>query len=118
MDSTNQRIIMNLAGATRPTKRLTHHTLKPRKANCAHILSSIPIVEVNIRWTLQHVHSGRTASMKNGTRRNTLRSMKTGSTQFVWLGTGKLNNDLQQPKDLFLERLQKHVNCQHHPQDL
>ena len=41
--------------------------------------------------------------------------MKTGSTQFVWLGMGKLNNDLQQPKDLFPERSQKYVNCQYHP---
>ena len=106
---------MNLAGITRPTKRLTHYTLKPRKVNCIYTLSSVPIVKVNIRRTLQHVHSGRTASIENGTRRNTLRSMKTGSTQFVWLGMGKLNNDLQQSKDLFPERSQKYVNCQYHP---
>jgi len=102
---------MNLAGAVRPMKRLTYHTLKPRKTNYAHTLSSVPIVEANIRQTLQHVYSGRTASIESSTRRNTLRSMKTGSTQFVQLRTGKLNNDFQQPKDLFPECLQKYINC-------
>ena len=29
----------------------------------------------------------------------------------------KLNNDLQQSKDLFPECPQKCVNCQYHPQD-
>ena len=94
IDPTNQRIIVNSASAARPTKRLTHHALKPRKANHICTLSSILIVEVNIRWTLQHVHSGRITSIESGTRRNTLRSIKTGSTQFIWLGMGKLNNDL------------------------
>ena len=85
---------MNLAGAARPMKRLTYHTLKPRQANHAHTPSSVPTVEANIRQTLLHVHSGRTNSIENGTRRNTLRSVKTGSTLFIWLETGKLNNDL------------------------
>ena len=115
MDPTNWRIIANLAGAARPTKILTHHTLKPRKVNHVCTPSSVPIVEANIRWTLLHVCSGRTASIENGTRRNNLRSVKTGSTQFVQLGTRKLNNDLWQSKDLFPERPQKRVNCQHHP---
>jgi len=94
MDPTNRRIIVNLAGAARPMKRLTHHTLKPRKANHAHTSSNVPTVEANIRQTLLYVCSGRTDSIENGTRRNTLRSVKTGSTLFVQLGTGKLNNDL------------------------
>jgi len=111
MDPTNQRIIANLAGTARLMKRLTHHALKPRKMNYACTPLSVPIVEVNIRQTLLYVCSGRTASIENGTRKNTLRSMKTGSTQSVWLGMGKLNNDLQQSKDLFPERLQKCVNC-------
>jgi len=85
---------VNLAGAARPTKRLTHHALKPRKVNCVYTSSSIPIVEANIRWTLLHVCSGRTTSIENDIRRNTLRSVKIGSTQFVQLGMRKLNNDL------------------------
>jgi len=93
-DPTNQRTIVNLAGAARPTKKLTYHISKPKKANCACTLLSVPTVEVNIRWTLQHVHSGRTTLIESGTRRSTLRFVKTGSTQFVRLGTGTLNNDL------------------------
>ena len=94
IDLTNQRIIVNLASITRPTKRLTHHVLELRKASYVRTLSSVPIVEANIRRTLQHVHSGRTTSIESGTRRNTLRSMKTGSTQFIRLAIEKLNNDL------------------------
>jgi len=81
----NQRTIVNLASVARPTKKLIHHILKPKKANCAHTHSSVSIVEANIRWTLQHVHSGRTISIESSTRRSTLRSVKTGSNQFIWL---------------------------------
>jgi len=85
MNPTNQRIITNSVGAVRLMKRLTHCTLKPRKANCACTLLSIPIVKANIRQTLLHVCSGRTTLIENGTRRNTLRSIKTRSTESVWL---------------------------------
>jgi len=94
MDPINQRIITNLAGAARPMKRLTHNTLKLRKMNYVCTPSSVLIVEANIRQTLLHVHSGRTTSIENDIRRNTLRFMKIGSTQFIQLGTGQLNNDL------------------------
>jgi len=94
MDLTNQKIIMNLTGAARPMRRLTHYALKPRKVCHVHTPSSIPIVKANIRQTLLHVCSGRTASIKNDTRRNTLRSVKTGLTQFAQLRTRKLINDL------------------------
>ena len=118
MDPTNQRIIMNSAGATKPTKKQTHHTLKPRKVNYACTSSSASTIETNIRQTLTYVHSGRIYSIENGTRRNTLRSVKTGSTLFIQLGIRKLINDLWQTKDLVPECLQKHVHCQHHPWDL
>ena len=114
MNPTNQRTIVNSAGVVRPTKKLIHHISKSRKANCACTHSSVLIVEANIRWTSQHVHSGRTISIESGTRKSTLRSIKTGSNQFVWLGIEILNNDLQQIKYLPPECPQKHVNCQHY----
>ena len=117
MNPTNWKTIVNLAGITRPTKKLIHHILKPKRTNCACTYSSVPIVEANIRWTPQHVHSGRTISIESGTRRSTLRSIKTGSNQFVWLGIGILNNDLRQVKYLLLECPWKHVNCQHYCRD-
>jgi len=85
---------VNLAGAARPMKKLTHYISKPKKANHACTLLSVLTIEINIRQTLQHVHSGRTALIESGTRRSTLRSVKTGSTQFIWLEMGTLNNDL------------------------
>jgi len=83
MDPTNWRTIVNLAGVARPTKKLIHHVSKLKKANHAHTYSSVPIVEANIRWTSQHVHSEETISIKSSTRRSTLRSVKTGLNQFV-----------------------------------
>jgi len=94
IDSTNWRTIVNLAGTVRPTKKLIYHASKPKKANCAHTHSSVPIVKANIRQTSQYVHSGRTTLIESGTKRSTLRSVKTGSNQFVQLETGTLNNDL------------------------
>jgi len=49
MDPTNQRIITNSASAARPTKKLTYHVLKLRKANYIHTPSSVPIVKAYIR---------------------------------------------------------------------
>jgi len=79
IDPTNRRTIMNSAGIARLMKRLIHYASKPKKANHVHTPSSVPIVEANIRQTPQHVRSGRTVSIESGTRRSTLRSMKTGS---------------------------------------
>jgi len=115
MDSTNQRIIVNLAGAAKPMKKQTHHILKQRKVNHVHTPLSASTVEANIRQTLIYICSGRINSIENSTRRNTLRSMKTGSTLFIQLGTRKLVNDLQQIKDLVPECPQKCIHCQHHP---
>ena len=117
MDLTNWRTIVNSAGIPRPMKKLIHYTSKLKKTNYACTHSSVPIVEVNIRRTPQHVHFGGTISIESSTRRSILRSVKTGSNQFVWLGTGIFNNDLQQSKDLLPECPQKCVNCQHYPWD-
>ena len=105
MDPTNWRTIVNSAGVARPMKKLIYHISKLKKANHVHTYSSVPIVEANIRQTSQHVHSGETISIESSTRRNTLRSVKTGLNQFVWLETGIFNNDLQQSKDLLPECL-------------
>jgi len=94
MNPTNWRTIANSAGIARLTKKLIHHTSKPKKANYAYTCSSVPIVKVNIRQTPQHVCSERTTSIESGTRRSTLRSVKTRSNQFVQLGTETFNNNL------------------------
>ena len=38
---TNWKTIVSLVGATRLMRKQTHHTLKPKRANYAHILSNI-----------------------------------------------------------------------------
>ena len=117
MNPTNQRTIANLASVAKLSKKLIHHASKPKKANCAHTCSSVPIVKVNIRWTPQHIHSRRTTSIESSIKRSTLRFMKIELNQFIQLGIGTLNNDIQHSKDLLPEYLQKYINCQHYPQD-
>jgi len=55
----------------------------------------------SIKQIQQHVHSGKIGSIKNGIKRNIWRSMKTGSSQFVWLETRKQNNDCEQTQPFF-----------------
>jgi len=83
IDPTNWRTIVNSAGIARLMKKLIHHTSKLKKTNHVHTHLSVPIVEVNIRRTLQYVHSGGTISIESSTRRSILRSVKTRSNQFV-----------------------------------
>ena len=81
----NMRIIINSVGVTKPTKKQTHHALKLKKANHIHTYSSVPIVKMTIRWTSIVVCFGSIGSTANGTRKNTLRSMKTEQIQFILL---------------------------------
>jgi len=72
---------MSLDGVARQMKELILLNLKQRKE--IHVLtrSSVLIVMEIIKPTLTNVHSGSTISIENGSRRNMLRSMKTGSSQ-------------------------------------
>ena len=54
----------------------THYALKQKKANYAHMSSSILIAMKITRWTLICVHSGNIGSTKNGTTKSILRSVK------------------------------------------
>jgi len=38
---TNQKTIMSSVDAARPIRKQTHHALKPKRANCACILSNV-----------------------------------------------------------------------------
>jgi len=89
----NQKIIVNLVGATKPMKKQMHCTLKQKKANCVHTHSSVPIVEVITRQTPIYVHFENTGSTVNGTTKSTLRSMKIGQNQFALSGM-RSHNDL------------------------
>jgi len=79
----SQKITMNLDGAARRMKNLTHPNLKWRKGNYAIIHSNAQTVEVITKLIPICVHSGDINSTGSGNKRNMLRSMKTGSSQFV-----------------------------------
>jgi len=89
----NQRIIMNSVGVAKPTRRQTYCVWKQNKTNHVHTHSNVPIVEVTIKWTPICVCFGSTDSTTNGVRKNMLRSIKIGKSQFVLSGTVN-HNDL------------------------
>ena len=85
MDPTNWKTIANSANVARLMRKQILCALKPKKANCAYTFSSVLTVEASIKRILYHICSGRIASIEIGTKRSIPRSMKTRSTQFVWL---------------------------------
>jgi len=89
----NQKIIVNLVGAAKPTKKQTHCTLKQKKANHVHTYSSVPIVEVITRQTPIYVHFENTGSTVNSTTKSTSRSVKIGQNKFALSGM-RSHNDL------------------------
>ena len=113
----NQRIIVNSVGVAKPMRRQTYHIWKQSEVNCVHTHSNVLIVEVTTKRTPICVCSGSTGSTANGIRRNTLRFMKTGQSQFILLGM-VTHNDLWQLKNFFSECLQKFSNCQHYTRGL
>ena len=83
MALTNPKTTMNLDGIARLTRRRTLLTLRQRKANYAHTLSSALIIRGTTKPTPTNAPSGDTNSTENGNKRNMLRSVKTGSSQFA-----------------------------------
>ena len=80
---TSLKTIMSLASITKLTQRRIFLVLKQRKANCVLILSNALTVKVIIKQIQTHVPFGDIGSTEISTRRNTLRSMKTGPNQFI-----------------------------------
>ena len=112
----NQKIIVNLVGTTKPTKKQTHCTLKLKKTNHVHTHSSVPIVKAITRQTPIYVCFGNTGSIMNSTTKSILRSMKIGQNQFV-LSWMRSHNDLWHFKDFFSKCLKKFSNCQYYSRE-
>jgi len=85
MGLTSLKTIVSLAGVAKLTLRQILLTLKQKKAN--HVLISLNAltVEIIIKLIQTYVPFGDIGSTKIGTRKNTLRSMKTGPNQLVQL---------------------------------
>ena len=113
----NQKIIVNLVGAAKPTKKQTHCTLKQKKANHVHTHSSVPIVEAITRQTPIYVHFENTGSTVNGTTKSTSRSVKIGQNKFALSGM-RSHNDLWHFKDFFSKCSKKFSDCQHYSREL
>jgi len=65
--------------------------------NCAPTHSIVLTVEEIIKLILTNAYSGGITSIENGTRRNTLKSMTTGSNQFaLWKATSR-KCDFEEP---------------------
>jgi len=64
-----------------------------------------------------NVHSGDTISTGNSTRRNTLKSVITGSNQFALRKATSRKYDFEKPQNSFSKRLKKPSYRQYHPQD-
>jgi len=85
MVHTNLKTIINLGGVARQMTSLTLLVLKPRKVNYALMCLSALTAEAITMQTLTNVHSGNTGLTVTSTTRKSLRSMKTGPSQFVQL---------------------------------
>ena len=116
-DHINQRIIVNSVGVAKPMRRQTHYVWKQSEVNHIHTHSNVPIVKTTTKQTSICVCSKGTGSTANSIRRNTLRSMKTGQSQFVLSGI-VTHNDLWQLKNFFSEYPQKFSDCQYYPRGL
>jgi len=78
MVHTNPRTTMNSGGAAKQTRRQTLHILRLRRAIHALTRSNALIVGVITKLTPTNAHSGGINSTESGTKRNMLKSMKTG----------------------------------------
>jgi len=115
--TTSQKITANLGGAARRMKNLTHPDLKWRKGNHAFIHSNAQTVEVITKVIPFCVHSGDIDSTGSGNKRNMLRSMKTGSSQFILWGMANLNNGCTKSQSIFTKYSEKLPYHQHHSWD-
>ena len=114
---TNLRTTANLGSATKWTRRQTHLVLRQRKANHASTHSNALIVRAITKPTPTSTHSGDIDSTENGTKRNTLRSMTTGSNWFALLRVVSRKYDFEKPQNPFTKCLQEPSHSQHYPQD-
>jgi len=81
----NRKTTTSLAGVVKPTQKQTPLVLKPKRTNHAPTPSNVRIVVVIIKQIQLHVCSGRINLIRNGSKRNIRRSVKTGSSQSILL---------------------------------
>ena len=108
---TNPKTSTNSGGVARWMRRQTHLTSKQRRANLACIPSNALIVGGTTKLTPTNASSGDIVSTESGSRRNMLRSMKTGSSLFALRRAVSNNYDFMKPQDIFSKYLQELSRC-------
>jgi len=83
--------------------------------NHAYIHLSVPTVRVITKQIQISVFSGGIDLIGNSIRRNTSRSMKTGSNQFALWGIRTFVNNSGQFKGFFPEHSKELTHCQYYP---
>jgi len=78
-------------------RRQTHLVLRQRKVNHAPTHSNALIVGANTKPTPTSTYSGGINSTENGTKRNTPRSMTTGSIRFAFWKVASRKYDFEKP---------------------
>jgi len=79
--------------------------------------SNALIVGVITKPTPTSAHSGGINSIKNGTKRNTPRSMTTESNRFALWKVASRKYDFEKPQNPFAKCLQEPSHSQYYPQD-
>ena len=117
MVPTSPKTTANLGGVAKWTKNPTLHDLKQIKRS--HILthSSVQTAKEITKLIPTCVHSGDIDSIGNGSKRSTLRSVKTGPNWFVLWRTANLNYDYEKSQNFLAKRLEKLPHCQHNSRD-
>ena len=109
---TNRKTTTNLGGAVKQMRKQIFHNLKPRRGNHVPTHSSVRTAKAIIKPILFNVHSGNTISIENGNKRNILRSVKIGSSQFALQGVANFNYDDMKSQSIFAKCLEKLTYCQ------
>jgi len=80
---TSPKATANSGGVVKRTKNPTLHNLKQRKGSHVLTHSSVQITKEITKLILTCIHSGDIDLIGSGSKRSTLRSIKTGPNQFV-----------------------------------
>ena len=104
---TNWKITMNLDSVVRQMRRQTLLDSRWRRENHVCTCSSAQTVGRTTKLTQTNIPFGGTNSIESGSKRNTPRSVKTGSSQFVLWRATNTNNDSTKPQNILTKCLQE-----------
>jgi len=111
---TSPKTTANLGGVAKQTKSPTLHNLKQRKGSYVLTHSSVRTAKEITKLIPICIHSGDIDSIGSGNKRSTLRSVKTGPSQFILWRTANLNYDCKKSQNFFTKYSKKLPHCQYH----